>query len=347
MRTCHGDGVVDNPGKSNMRKSRRRNRRKRSTKRWFFVLGQAVLVFLFLSFVIPIGVSSPEGRGVTPKDSLPVNSEEQETELPENDKAAVETDRQEKESDSGNSKEPKKAPENDDGADKTGSQVSDSKPGNSKEPKKGQEDPSSAAKAVFHGNSEQGKKVALTFDDGPYPTWTAEYLKVLQEYQAIATFFLVGKRVEWYPDLAQKIIAHGCEIGSHSYEHGRLTEFLEEEVQKDFQKTVDVIKKVTGQELGLFRPPYGAYNNLVVDVAQSFGQTPVNWNVDPRDWDTNDAQAVANRVISKVTDGAVVVMHEGRESTLKAIPIIIDGLRTRGFELVAVSELMNENDKGI
>lgn len=335
-----------------MRNSQRRKRHKRLTKRWFGFFGQAVLVVLFLCFVIPIGLSSTKGNGVTPKDSLPVTSEEPgKAELPENDKA-VETGRQELESDSGDSKEPGEAPEKEDDADKTGSQVSDNDPGDSGAAGKGQEnsgkenvsqeDPSSAAEAVFRGNPKQGKKVALTFDDGPYPIWTAEYLKVLQEYQVKATFFLVGKRVEWYPDLAKKIIAYGCEIGSHSYEHGRLTEFVEGEVQKDFQKTFDTIKKVTGQELGIFRPPYGAYNNIVVDTAQSFGQTPVNWNVDPRDWDTNDAQAVANRVLAKVTDGAIVVMHEGRESTLKAIPQIIDGLHAQGFELVTVSALMNE-----
>ncbi|NMA14154.1 MAG: polysaccharide deacetylase family protein [Clostridia bacterium] len=329
-----------------MRKSQKKKRYRGLTKRCLSVIGQTVLVFLFISFVMPIGTISPEGSGqreISLKDQVPGEpAQELPAKLPEKDGSAAGAEAAEPEKNSGASEAGEKANEKEQPVVETETPVPGNNTGDSDSAVEGKENSPQDNGGVFRGNPQQGKKVALTFDDGPYPIWTAEYLKVLQEYQAQATFFLVGQRVEWYPELAQKIISFGCEVGSHSYQHGRLKEFAEEELVQDFQKTADVINEIIGQELELFRPPYGGYNPSVVEVAQSFGQTPVNWNVDPRDWDTTDAQKVANRVISQVTDGAVVVMHEGRESTLKAIPHIINGLRARGFELVTVSELMDE-----
>lgn len=113
-----------------------------------------------------------------------------------------------------------------------------------------QKDNSTAS--IFRGNPHAGKKVALTFDDGPYPIWTAEYLKVLSEYEVPAVFFLVGTRVEKYREIANKINNMGFELGSHSYRHGRLTLAKPEVVDEDFRKTIATIS-VTG-DVKYFRP---------------------------------------------------------------------------------------------
>lgn len=190
----------------------------------------------------------------------------------------------------------------------------------------------------FRGNPQAGKKVALTFDDGPYAGWTAEYLKVLEDYQVPAVFFVVGTRVEQYPEIARKIVEHGFDLGSHSYRHAKLTLIKPEVLQEDFRKTEAALS--VADQVKFFRPPYGAYNPLVTDTAKSFGLKTIGWNVDPRDWDTEDADKVVQRVLAQATDGSIILLHEGRKSTLAALPDIITGLQDKGFELVSVSELL-------
>ncbi|ATW26536.1 polysaccharide deacetylase family protein [Candidatus Formimonas warabiya] len=193
---------------------------------------------------------------------------------------------------------------------------------------------------IFRENPEAGKQVALTFDDGPYAIWTAEYLKVLEEYHVPATFFLVGTRAEKFPQLVKKIAAKQCEIGSHSYQHAQLTLKNQQALEKDFQRTIAAFKKA-GQEIFLFRPPYGAYNRAVLDTAETFGQIGIGWNVDPQDWNTKQADLIVSRILSRVTPGAIILLHEGRKSTWKALPKIISGLEQKGYQLVTVSQLIS------
>ncbi|MGI6686631.1 MAG: polysaccharide deacetylase family protein [Bacillota bacterium] len=199
------------------------------------------------------------------------------------------------------------------------------------------ENPSVLA-TVFRGNPQAGKKVAITIDDGPYAIWTAEYLKVLEEYQVPAVFFLVGSRVEKYPEIARKITEKGFEIGSHSYRHAKLTLLKREVLDEDFRKTVAAINLAA--PVKYFRPPYGDYNQLVTDTSEKFGLKTIGWNVDPRDWATDDAEKVIQDVLSNVKDGSVILLHEGRKSTLVALPKIILGLKDMGYQIVSLSELM-------
>ncbi len=190
---------------------------------------------------------------------------------------------------------------------------------------------------IFRRNPEAGKQVALTFDDGPYPVWTAEYLKVLEEYHVLATFFLVGIRAEKYPQLVKKIVAKQCEVGSHSYQHAQLTLKNQQALTEDFQKTITAFKKA-GQEISLFRPPYGVYDRVVLDTAETFGQIGIGWNVDPQDWNTKQVDLIVSRILSRVTPGSIILLHEGRKSTWKALPKILSGLEQKGYQLVTVSQ---------
>jgi len=206
-------------------------------------------------------------------------------------------------------------------------------------------DQAEASKPIFRGSTQAGKLVALTFDDGPYAGWTAEYLKTLEAYQVPATFFLVGTRVEKYPGIAQKIAEQGFEVGSHSYRHAKLTLEKLEIIQEDFRKTALAFSNIQ-VEIKLFRPPYGAYNDLVTGTADRYHQKSVGWNVDPRDWDTHDPQKIVNRVLSHVSDGSIILLHEGRKSTLEALPQIIRGLQEKGYRLVTVSQLIEAGETG-
>jgi len=201
-----------------------------------------------------------------------------------------------------------------------------------------QDDQVSVSAPVFRGNSLAGKKVAITFDDGPYAIWTAKYLQVLEEYDVPAAFFLVGSRVERYPAIARKIAEKGFDLGGHSYSHGRLTLMKQEMLDEDFQKTLAALNMAG--EVNMFRPPYGDYNRLVTDTAVKHGLTTIGWNVDPRDWETNDREKIIQHVLTHVKDGSIILLHEGRESTLAALPQIITGLRDMGYQLVRVADLM-------
>lgn len=195
------------------------------------------------------------------------------------------------------------------------------------------------AAPVFRGNPQAGKKVAITIDDGPYAIWTAEYLKVLEDFQVPALFFLVGSRVEKHPEIVKKIVEKGFEIGSHSYGHGRLTLLKQNVLEEDFQKTVAALNMVGSVKY--FRPPYGDYNSLVIETSEKYGLKAIGWNVDPRDWETTDENKITQNVLSNVTDGSIIILHEGRKSTLAALPKIITGLKEMGYQLVSVSELIN------
>lgn len=191
---------------------------------------------------------------------------------------------------------------------------------------------------VFRGNPKAGKKVALTFDDGPYAVWTAEYLKVLEEYEVPAAFFLVGTRVEKYQEIANKISEKGFDLGSHSYRHGKLTLAKPEKLDQDFRKTIAALS-IAG-DVEYFRPPYGDYNQMVIKTAAKHGLKTICWNVDPRDWETEDSGKIVQRVLSHTKDGSIILLHEGRKSTLAALPRIITGLKDQGYQLVRISELM-------
>ena len=184
--------------------------------------------------------------------------------------------------------------------------------------------------------------VALTFDDGPYAEKTAEYLAVLDEYNVHATFFMVGQRMQYYPELAQKVVHFDSEIASHSWRHARLDNMGTESIRQDLQMVNDQALNSLGVEINLFRPPYGGSNRTVLETSAQMGIYAISWDVDPQDWGGANSDVVAARVLEQVRPGSIILLHEGRENTLKALPAIISGLREKGLEPVPVSVLMRQ-----
>ncbi|BCV24639.1 polysaccharide deacetylase family protein [Gelria sp. Kuro-4] len=189
------------------------------------------------------------------------------------------------------------------------------------------------------GNPQAGKRIALTFDDGPAPEWTEKYLAVLREKHVPATFFFVGRNAAKEAQLVKKAAADGHEIGAHSYSHRKLTWLEKPQVQEEFWDAGTSIYQITKRPVYYFRPPYGATNSTVLETAEELGQTIVLWNVDPRDWEATSAQHIVSSVVSHVRPGAVILLHEGKPQTYQALPAIIDQLRSKGYEFVTVSEL--------
>jgi len=200
---------------------------------------------------------------------------------------------------------------------------------------------------VIRGNPKAGKRVALTFDDGPYDGWTQKYMDVLESYGVKATFFLVGSRAEKFSAIVEDIAQRGFAIGGHSYSHSVMKNKSRGEIQEDFKKTLEVIQSITGKKIKLFRPPYGAYNEKLLEIAHSFDQITVTWNVDPQDWAGGSAVEVSRKVLATVADGSIILLHEGRENTWTALPMIIEGLWEKGYEVVSLSELLDLEDVDI
>lgn len=191
---------------------------------------------------------------------------------------------------------------------------------------------------VYRGDVDD--RVGLSFDDGPHPRLTERYLEVLDQYHVRATFFVVGERVQLFPEAARLVAAQGSEIGSHSWRHARLDELDLETVSGDLASVARQVYATTGQEVTLFRPPYGRYAEPVLVAAQGLRQQVVLWNADPRDWEDPSPEAIIRRVLEQVKPGSIIILHEGHQNTLKALPKIIEGLRDRHLEPVPVSELL-------
>lgn len=184
------------------------------------------------------------------------------------------------------------------------------------------------------------KKVALTFDDGPY-MMTDKYIDVLRAYDINAAFFLIGSQIEKYPEQAKIIIENGHEVAVHSYSHKQLSKMSAESIENDLQKSISIINNVAETDIQFFRPPFGDFNDTVIKTAKKHDLTTILWCVDPRDWQKDNPGQIVTHVLEKTDDGAIILLHEGREGTLKALPQIIEGLWEKGFEIVSLSELLS------
>jgi len=199
----------------------------------------------------------------------------------------------------------------------------------------------------WHGDPSE-KKIALTFDDGPNEPYTSEILKVLKDNNMHATFFMVGKNVERYPDIARAIAAAGHAIGNHSYDHRDLLKRTNTQIQDEILKTEKAITDATGQRTTLFRPPYGSRNALTVEEIRKLGYVVVEWSVSAEDWRKPGTDKIVKNVMAGAGNGAIILMHDGdkwrhgsdRSQTVAALPQIIAQLRAAGYEFVTIPELL-------
>ena len=182
-----------------------------------------------------------------------------------------------------------------------------------------------------------GKKIALTFDDGPHPYYTQQLLKGLKERNVKATFFITGQNVEAYPEIVKEIYAEGHLIGNHTYSHIQLTSKNEESFKQEIVRTNEAIKEVTGQDTIYVRPPYGSWNK---EFEKELNMFPVLWTVDPLDWCSSDASGIVRSVCSKAKENDIILMHDQYKTTVTAALKIVDELTKKGYEFVTVDELL-------
>jgi peptidoglycan/xylan/chitin deacetylase (PgdA/CDA1 family) len=183
--------------------------------------------------------------------------------------------------------------------------------------------------------------VAIGFDDGPAPD-TAAFVRMLERSHAQATFFVIGRLVNaGYRATLVRELRDGDVLGDHTFTHPYLT--ASADVRSQLEDTIRAIRSVSGYTPCVFRPPYGAYDQSIVQFARSLGLATVLWNVDPSDYTLPGTEAIEQRVLAQVQPGSIIISHDGggpRGETLAAYPSIITALRARGYRIVTIPQLL-------
>lgn len=188
------------------------------------------------------------------------------------------------------------------------------------------------------------KKIAISFDAAWGADKTESLLKTLKEHNVKTTFFLVGFWVDKYPEMVKKISDEGHEIANHSANHPKMSTLSKEQIIKELNSTSEKIETITGKPTTMLRPPFGDYNDRLIETCHELGYQVIQWDVDSLDYKDYGTQAIVDRVLKRVGNGSIVLFHNNATYTPEALPIILDELQKQGYQIVPVSELiMKEN----
>ena len=195
------------------------------------------------------------------------------------------------------------------------------------------------------------KVVALTFDDGPSPVWTPQILDELEKAGVKATFFMVGKHVERYPEIARRVAREGHDIENHGYDHKVMLYYKTDELRKEIDDTEKVIEDVTGQTTRYFRPPKAWLTDAEKQKIREMGYSVVLWSLNSKDWVTFHDKQITSYILGHIRPGDIILFHDSggvfsteggdRSQTVKTIPRLARKLKERGYRFVTLSELLN------
>jgi peptidoglycan/xylan/chitin deacetylase (PgdA/CDA1 family) len=198
--------------------------------------------------------------------------------------------------------------------------------------------PPRQAEVVLGGGTKQ-KIVALTFDDAPRPTTTHELLKVLATESAPATFFMIGKQVDRFPSVVSEVELNGFGIGNHSYSHIKLTDAPMKDELTEYLACNDAIHDIAPIKVQYCRPPGGDADLEVEQAAAAEGMKTVFWTDDPADYTEPGEQKILDYTLSHLSDGGIILLHDGVEQTVNCLPKMIEEIRARGYKIVPLSDL--------
>jgi peptidoglycan/xylan/chitin deacetylase (PgdA/CDA1 family) len=203
-----------------------------------------------------------------------------------------------------------------------------------------------AAGPICRG-SDLENQVALTFDDGPHPSFTPQILSLLNKYEAQATFFVLGEHAAQYPGIIRELVNSGQEVENHSFTHLRFPSQNDEAWLQEIERTEVELDLLGCPDHRLFRAPFSDYNPGLLQLLANIHQRLVLWSVDAADWREPDSLAITVNVLSQVRPGAIVIMHDSDETgtadrtpTVEALDLILPALSARGYQCVTVSELL-------
>lgn len=195
---------------------------------------------------------------------------------------------------------------------------------------------------VFYCGPADEKVVALTFDDGPDAVITPEVLDVLRDYGVKASFFFKGNRVMKYRSVVRRALDEGHLVLSHAYSHQELDKMSADEIGREIIAAEEALWEVTGQSPAMLRPPFGAVNGDVIRESAQHGYRLILWSIDTLDWSHKDRCHIARNVLDNVRNGDIILMHsdEDKGETAAALPLIIEGLKKAGYEMVTLDRML-------
>lgn len=188
------------------------------------------------------------------------------------------------------------------------------------------------------------KKVAISFDAAWGADKTETIMETLKEFDCNATFFLVGFWVDKYGDLVKKIDQSGFEIGTHSNTHPDITTLSKEAMESELTSSVKLIEDITNKKVELFRAPYGAYNNALLETCQDLELIPIQWDVDSLDWKGLSAENITQRILGNVKNGSIILCHNNSDHITTALPMILTRLKQMGYEVTNVGNLIYKSN---
>jgi peptidoglycan/xylan/chitin deacetylase (PgdA/CDA1 family) len=187
-------------------------------------------------------------------------------------------------------------------------------------------------------------RVSLTFEAASGKDMTRGILGALGEHNVTATFFLSGEWMEKHEDSARAISENSHELGNYTYFAPHPNSLLKADLKRELEKAHKYIEKVTGQAPKVFRPPYGEYSNKVIEVARELGYETVIWSIESLDWRGTSSEDMLKRILGKLHKGAIIRFHVTGRNTPEALPQIIEAIRSQGYEIVPLSQLLLEGD---
>lgn len=211
----------------------------------------------------------------------------------------------------------------------------------------------SGTAAVFFGEStrkipvyrvaraeDTDKVIALTFDAAWGADKTQGIIDILNEYDADATFFLVGFWIDKYEEEVKAIAEAGLEIGNHSKNHLNMPRLNEDSIREEISSVNGRIEELTGVRPTFFRAPYGDYSNRLLTVVDELDMVGIQWSIDSLDWKGLSAKEIVERVVPKAKSGDIVLFHNNSDHVLDALPLVIMGLKNEGFRFVGLSDMV-------
>ncbi len=205
--------------------------------------------------------------------------------------------------------------------------------------------PSKGEQLNLLSHAYEPKTIAVTFDDGPHGDRTIRLLGLLRQLDVKATFFVVGKMVDKFPELVREELSQGHEVGNHTYDHVNLDDLTGPQVALEYRRCSDAIEHATGTRPKFCRPPGGRFDLEVLKAAADQGLWTVLWTDDPGDFAQPDPKVLVDRLDRQLKDGGILLLHDGIPETMDVLPEVIQELRKRGYRFVTCSELLAQKTR--
>ncbi|MBO5889733.1 MAG: polysaccharide deacetylase family protein [Clostridia bacterium] len=199
-------------------------------------------------------------------------------------------------------------------------------------------------KVPIYSVDRSDNKISISFDCAYGADYTYKLLDILDEYEVKCTFFVVKFWADKFPEVLKEISTRGHEIGSHSSTHPNMSKLSESQMISELTISSQTITEITGKKVELFRPPYGDYNNKLIEVSKRLNLYTIQWDVDSIDWKDISSKEIVNRVVKKTKSGSIILCHNNGLHTHEALPYILSNLKEKGFTFVPIGELIYKDN---